>query len=306
MIENKSKAEMLKVALEKGDLEKKAVTALFMGLGYSNLAIGAVERRWRSYLDLKKRYSTYAQEIADFTLGKEKSDDVWVCWLQGLEQAPELVKACYSRMQIVFGDERVHLVTESNICDYVEMPDFVMDKWKSGRITNTHFSDLLRNELLIEHGGLWLDSTVYMSGGLPAYIENSPLFMYSHMNIDDISICYNNWLIKANKGDGTLRSLQTLLERYWKDNDRISDYFLWHLCLTLLLECRNGQIEGLIPVTDYLPESFALMLDKPFDELQWATLKNLTPIHKLTTKLDLSAVQKQGTFFDALVKGKIS
>lgn len=303
MAERKSKTEMLKVALHKGDLGKKAVTALFMGLGYSNFAVGAVERRWRSYLDLKKRYATYAQEIADFSLGKEKSEDVWVCWLQGLEQAPELVKTCYGRMQAVFGSERVHLVTECNICDYVKLPDFLMDKWKSGQITNTHFSDLLRNELLIEHGGLWLDSTVYMSGDLPGFIENSPLFMYKHMNIDDISICYNSWLIKANKGDGTLKSLQTLLTRYWKDNDRISDYFLWHLCLTLLLENSDCRIEGLLPVSDYLPESLALLIDQPYDARQWMDLKRLTSIHKLSNKIDLNAARQPGTFYDALIGG---
>ncbi len=303
MSDRKSLGDMLRVAIEKGDFGKKAVTGAFMALGYSNLSIGAVERRWRSYLDLKKRYGSYARDIASFDFGSEPSDEVWVCWLQGFESAPELVKVCVARMQALFGEELVHIVTEDNLDDFVALPGCVMDKWHNGAITNTHFSDLLRNELLIEHGGLWLDSTVFLSGGLPSYVEDSPLFMYSHMNIDDITICYNNWLIKANKNDNTLRSLQAILMRYWEDNDRISDYFLWHLCLTLLLEQSGGAIEGILPVTDYLPESLALKMASPFDERQWEQLKALTPVHKLSNKFDLNAVRRPGTFYEALIGG---
>lgn len=49
---------------------------------------------------------------------------------------------------------------------------------EKGIITNTHFSDLLRIELLINHGGLWLDATTYLTGTLPNYIsENDFLFI---------------------------------------------------------------------------------------------------------------------------------
>lgn len=306
MAGKKSTRDMLKIALEKGDLGKKAVTGAFIALGYSNLAIGAVERRWKSYLDLKKRYGSYAEEIADFKLGEEASDDVWVCWLQGLEQAPELVKVCVESMREVLGCDRVHVVAKDDIDDVVELPGYVMDKWNDGRITNTHFSDILRNQLIIEHGGIWLDSTVYLTGELPSYINDSPLFLYKHMNLDDLSICYNNWFIKANKGDGTIASLQKLLMRYWMDNDRISDYFLWHLCLTLLLEGNGGRIEGLLPVSDYVPESLALMLGQPFDAKQWRHLQELSPVHKLTNKFDSAIVDQPGTYYSALVGGMVS
>ena len=94
--------------------------------------------------------------------------------------------------------------------------------------------------------------------------------------------------------------------RYWMDNDRISDYFLWHLCLTLLLEGNGGRIEGLLPVSDYVPESLALMLGQPFDAKQWRHLQELSPVHKLTNKFDSAIVDQPGTYYSALVGGMVS
>ena len=56
-------------------------------------------------------------------------------------------------------DREIVLITQDNLFNYVQFPDYILKKWEAGVITNTHFSDLLRLELLIKYGGTWSDET---------------------------------------------------------------------------------------------------------------------------------------------------
>ena len=54
----------------------------------------------------------------------------------------------------------------------------VMEKWEKGIITHTHMTDLLRLELLIKYGGMWIDATVLCTAKeeeIPCYFFDSDL-----------------------------------------------------------------------------------------------------------------------------------
>ena len=61
---------------------------------------------------------------------------------------------------------------------YVDIPDYILQKYRAGKMTRTHFSDILRLHLLSRYGGVWIDSTILMTEHLPKYILDSPLFIY--------------------------------------------------------------------------------------------------------------------------------
>ena len=61
---------------------------------------------------------------------------------------------------------------------YADIPDYIMEKYKEGMITKTHFSDYLRTCLLLKNGGYWCDATVYMTGQIPNEITSSEFFMF--------------------------------------------------------------------------------------------------------------------------------
>ena len=46
------------------------------------------------YYKLERRYQTVIEQGVDETLERKKSNKVWICWLQGIDQAPELVQSC--------------------------------------------------------------------------------------------------------------------------------------------------------------------------------------------------------------------
>ena len=101
---------------------------------YGNLK----ERRVYNYLN---RYMN-AAEKNDFSLDKIndtiQSDVVWVCWLQGLEKAPQLVKACIASIKRHVS-QKVILITAENYLEFVNIPENDL------RILFTHINLHLRS-----------------------------------------------------------------------------------------------------------------------------------------------------------------
>lgn len=82
------------------------------------------------------------------------SNCIWVCWWQGLENAPDIVKACIESIQRNAGNHPVIVLTDENYKQYVTIPRWVEEKRRKEIITRTNYSDLLRLSLLAEHGGM--------------------------------------------------------------------------------------------------------------------------------------------------------
>lgn len=104
---------------------------------------------------------------------------IWVCWWQGEKKMPDIVKACYSSICRHADNHSVILITEKNFQEYATMPDFIMQRLYKREMTITHFSDLLRMNLLKRHGGIWLDSTILLTKDIDSII-NTSLPYYSH------------------------------------------------------------------------------------------------------------------------------
>ena len=67
---------------------------------------------------------------------------------------PDIVKVCYASAKHHAGQHPVILITEQNYQEYATMPDYILQKVKNHEISLTHFSDMLRINLLKEHGGI--------------------------------------------------------------------------------------------------------------------------------------------------------
>lgn len=59
---------------------------------------------------------------------REHPKRIWFCWLQGLENAPEVVKACYNSLVWHLGNDGydVKVIDEKNWRKYVDLPDYVI------------------------------------------------------------------------------------------------------------------------------------------------------------------------------------
>ena len=140
----------------KGLLKRKSADSIYYA--YQPLIIQELQKQYAPLM----RDSLLAYEKAD--LSHERSNTVWFCWFQGIENAPLIVRICLDSLKRYLPDKEIIIVDEGNRQQYVSFPDHIEKRWKKGQIPPTQFSDLLRLELLIKYGGTWIDSTVLCTG----------------------------------------------------------------------------------------------------------------------------------------------
>lgn len=112
----------------------------------------AQKHRMLYYKQLRRKYMDRcsASPVWEKQPKAANNDTIWFCWLQGIEEAPLLVKRCLESLRKNIPDKKIIVIDGNNLGEYVNMPDYITDKWQRGIIGNAHFSDLLRLELLIE------------------------------------------------------------------------------------------------------------------------------------------------------------
>lgn len=154
-------------------------------------------------------------------------------WYQGEEQAPPLVKACFRSMRRHLKQELV-VLDEKTLFDWITLPDYIIKKWKEGKIAHTQFSDICRVELLFRHGGLWFDATDFVTAPVPQYIMDEDVFIFLGGNKVRGSYAFiQSCFIRARKGNPLLGIWQGANFAYWKEEDSKINYFIHHLLLLL-------------------------------------------------------------------------
>ena len=255
---------------------------------------------YKFYLVLKKRFSHVLKKLPVYEENNvSNSKIIWWCWLQGEENAPELCRACLASLRKNLLDFEIKIVTEKNMWDLVKIPDFIKKKYEDGIISRTHFSDILRTCLLCEHGGVWIDSTVYCTG-YKTDLFSSNLFYFSNIMRGDDGIAFSNWLICAHKNNPVLLSMRDLLFLYWKKNNGLYHYFLYHFFATMVLE-KYPKIAAKVPVFSNVPPHIMQreLFSDYSDERFWQ-YEAMSDFHKLTYKF-LPGQNKSSSVYDFLI-----
>ena len=229
---------------------------------------------------------------------------VWVCWWQGEEKMPPLVKSCYASLQKYAAGHPITLITQKNFREYTELPDYILEKLEQGKITLTHLSDILRMNLLRRYGGLWLDATILLTAPLPDF--NAPLFSIKRRPSGQ-NVSRGRWaayLWQMSRGNLLAEFLDTIFLEYWgKENDLVA-YFLIDYCIALAYENIPVIREMLDNIPRNNPQIYTLgkLLDKPYDALAFRKICADTYFHKLSWKKDFTHLGKNGgqTFYGFL------
>lgn len=190
----------------------------------------------RYYVPLLKNYNSDSDNETD----KSESRDIFVCWFQGEDAAPKLVKKCIASVRNAAGNHKVHIITYDNISDYVDIPDYIIKKHNEGKITHAHFSDYLRVSLLEKYGGLWIDSTVFCDSPIPDWVFERDFFTCKFApNITGSNIAKGRWtsfIIGGKKNYITFKFIKELFDTYWKTEEAIIEYFFIDFALNIAYE----------------------------------------------------------------------
>lgn len=166
---------------------------------------------------------------------RENGEKIFTLWLQGEENAPEIVRKCIESIRKLY-PERLVVLDENNISDWIKLPDYIEEKWKKGLMIPAHYADIIRLELLYRYGGYWSDATCFWTGTIPGDIEVAEFFMYVTGNNKTSHMFVHNCFIRARKGSGLLEMWRETVLEYWRKEDSAKAYYLVHFLLKLLVD----------------------------------------------------------------------
>lgn len=218
-----------------------------------------------------KRYLPAAAAIKERKVVKDDNNEkIFTIWLQGEENAPDLVKACFRSVRKNCKQELV-VLDEATLNQYITLPDIIWKKRSEGKIKNAHFADICRVELLYEHGGLWLDSTGFATAPIPDWIIKEDFFVYMAGNkVGSPYSFMQNCFIRARKGAYLLDAWRAMILDYWIHENHSFDYFMHQLLFKTLVmnDPRAKKYFAEMPHIDQDP-THALWwayADKPFNQ----------------------------------------
>lgn len=238
----------------------------------------------KTYKKYSKKYGSIVKEGVQQSK-QEKSNIIWICWFQGFKNAPQIVKACVQSVKMAMPDRKIIILTNNNIAKYTNFPSYIVEKRKAGRISNAHFSDLLRAELLCNYGGMWIDSTVLCTTeNVPSYIKDARLFVYKKLdttNLDINPLVCSSWLISAYSNDQILLLTRKLLYQYWKDNSILTDYFLFHVFFAMSARRYSDEWDSIPTFDNQSPHVLSRELRNNYSKERWSQICRLSDFHKL-------------------------
>lgn len=131
---------------------------------------------------------------------------------------------------------------KNNISDYLTLPKYILKKVNKGKITVTHFSDILRAGLLFNYGGIWIDSTCYIIKD--EFDKITHYSFYTQKYKPNISNFFNEgkwsgFFMGAGKNNPFEYFLYNIFLSYWKKYDTLVDYFLIDIFISIGYENIN-------------------------------------------------------------------
>lgn len=220
-------------------------------------------------------------------LADENKGPIWVCWWQGENNMPPIVQACWNKLQSLGLNKEIILITENNYNQYIEIDHHIITLLQTGKISITHFSDVLRFNLLYKHGGVWLDSTIYLNENAMEFLDR-PFITLSVRN-NGMYISEGKWsgfLFGAAPFNPLFKYLVDSYNLYYSKHDTLIDYFLMDY---VIASCCNHD-----PDIKSLIDKYAIRCDDLYYIQKYLTSPitvemlhriNRIPFNKLTWKV---------------------
>lgn len=264
-----------------------------------------LKTKWDEYWKVEKKYWNNHFDVASMNANNTSvipNRNIFVYWDKGFDNAPDIVKKCYQRLQNHIPEGwRLVALTDKNVSDYIKMPAFVEEMIGGGQMYRAHYSDILRTALLYFYGGIWIDSTCFITKDLPSEILNDDFFMFSTQNsiLPYHPSVFENWFIRSDKSNYVLgRMLENVLYYFKYSSNPKSIYFVYFYILAALFK-NDAKANVLMDKIMYWGNKDALLilctygLNAKYNERLWQQLMSKCFVQKLTYKYDANLVSNK-------------
>lgn len=261
-------------------------------------------------------------------------DCIWQLWLQGENNAPEIVNRCLASIK-KYSDKQIILLDNNNLSRYVDIPNYIKKKYENNEILAAHYSDYIRLCILSKYGGCWIDATVLLTDKIPEKIFQQQYFAfksiawykeilfadsftkkiipkdiekillkllpYKNDNVPSIS----NWFLYAKPNNKLINATKYFFEEYLKKERYIYNYFMFHLFTVYAVLHDLGCAQTWYDMYSISNRDVHILQSQFFEsysEKKINVIKTLSPIHKLTYKF--KQVPKN-SFLEYILKGDI-
>ena len=272
----------------------------------------------RNYFYEKRIYNYIYKKYKDIFLKYAQRNDnkaepvsekyIWVMWWDGYENMPPIVKACYDRLKKCVTDEKLILITMDNYKEYVDLPEYIYEKVENKEITLTHFSDIIRMNLLKQYGGLWIDSTVYVEK-IPEYIFSSDMYVLKDYGLFPIFISRGErspYLVCIKHENAFFAEcIESVFLKYWTEHSTIIDY----LFIDYVIKIMRDNIPAVKALIDSVPTTkgfyeMNLAMNEKYDEKRFNEIME-SPMQKLSYKKDCSeTIDGELTMYGYMIRRK--
>ena len=271
------------------------------------------------YAELIKQFATPNWDSVRFEKVAPKEYKIFYCWFQGKDAMPPLVQCCFNSIKLNAGRREICFIDEQNFSRYVDLPDHVIDKFRAGKISRTHFSDILRFNLLDQYGGLWLDSTTLVTEPLERYKDFWRMPYYTQKYCNEKSNdnkyvkafqCYVSYARWAGFVQGSsvkhyplFKFLKEFYDRYWRDFDQVLDYVLMDFVIDIAYESIPFVHRDMdsVPINNLGINDLVFHLNDPYERYPFDKVLKGNFLNKLSWKAPLND-QAEGTVFKEIQK----
>lgn len=259
------------------------------------------------------------QEFYEFIINYEfnscnqkNSKIIWTLWMQGYENAPELVKSTIDSIRkfAELNNFQFILLEENTIEKYIVFPKLIKEKMDLGVIDYTKISDILRVSLLAKYGGTWVDATIYMKEEFDSSLLLQNYYTIKTGGIEDYSpnISNNRWKGFFLSGNSSLFSFtRDFFFEYYSRYDIAVDYLLIDYIFDIAYKYDEKIKNQMLELEKSNPNLFWLEnhFSEKFDRNIWEDVSKETKIFKTTYKLDTKIKCDPENNYSALIKSKL-
>ena len=238
---------------------------------------------------------------------------IWICWWSGEDKAPELVKQCIKSIKKNGGKHPVKVVTQNNYFNYIDVPEYILNKLKKGKMGIAHFADYLRVCLIQRYCGLWLDATMFCVKTISEDIFELPFFtckskLKKGCYLSDFqwtTFCLGGW-----RNHVFYQFMKEAFESYWRVNETAVDYLFFDDIIYLAKENVSSIGKALeeVPVNNEHRDDLQAAMNAalPANEF-WNVIKDDTILYKLSWRevYSIETEDKQETVYGYFLKMRI-
>lgn len=144
---------------------------------------------------------------------------IWFLWFQGIDNAPYVVRRCYESWVARNPTWRVVLL-DASMLPSVSRIDY--SAGNIARLSLNHKADLLRLDLITNHGGVWVDATCFcvqpLDDWLPQRME-SGFFAFRRPRPDRVM---STWFLAAESGNTLASRMFECMLDHWGNHQFVA------------------------------------------------------------------------------------